>query len=425
MALALTVHVLTFLALWMVSPLRPILPNFDNAIDVTIETPAKDQLPAEAKKEEPPPPVELGPAPRQGLPEALQIQPPPRQAEPELQPVPETAAPPLPIPAPRPAPVTQLQASTLPTPEPQPQAPAPPEPARAPEPPTPPLEQIVPLPEAARPPTAMDFPKPAPPRPQAQPLPAPRPAPAPQPRLPTDNQAALKPSPLHSSTDVTAGNAADYYTQMTRRLGQYRYYPKSALDAQQEGRHLGRREGEAHELHRRGLAVVARAFLVFFRHALDGLATDADEGAVLDAAEARQRAGAVHRIVDLEHDGGDQLAALRDQRIIGGEFIGQLPGASLLDEQHFEHLVQHGVERLEVEGCEGADFEAAMLLQLGDAAAALGADLGVFRRGQDIGSRDAFLRHVASPPIHRRGRKVQSGDWRATAWAPCLPPSFP
>ncbi len=235
MALALAVHILTVLTLWVVSPLRPILQNFDNAIDVTIETPAKEQLPAEAKKEEPPPPVELGLAPRQGLPEAPQIQPPPQQAEPELQPVPEAATP-LPIPAPRPAPVPQLQASALPAPEPQPQAPAPPEPAQAPEPPTPPLEQIVPLPEAARPPTTMDFPKPAPPRPQAQPLPAPRPAPAPQPRLPTDNQAALKPSPLHSSTDVTVGNAADYYTQMTRRLGQYRYYPKSALDAQQEGR---------------------------------------------------------------------------------------------------------------------------------------------------------------------------------------------
>ncbi len=222
MTLALTVHILTFLALWIVSPLRPILPNFDNAIDVTLETPAKEQLPAEAKKEEPP-----------------QIQPPPQQAEPQLQPVPEAATSPLPIPAPRPAPVPQLQASALPAPEPQPQAPAPPEPARAPEPPEPPeppLEQMVPLPEAARPPTAMDFPKPAPPRPQAQPLPAPRPAPAPQPRLPTDNQAALKPSPLHSSTDATVGNAADYYTQMTRRLGQYRYYPKSALDAQQEGR---------------------------------------------------------------------------------------------------------------------------------------------------------------------------------------------
>lgn len=203
MVLALTVHIFTFLALWMVSPLRPTLPNFDNAIDVTIETPAPEQPPAEAKKDPLPPPVELGLAPREGAPSAPASPLPPEQPEPRLQSVPETVVPPVAVPVPAPEP---------------------------------PLEQLVPLPEAARPPAPLDFPKPTPPRPQAQPLPPARPAPAPPPRPPADNQAALKPSPLHSSTDVTVGNAADYYTQLTRRLGQYRYYPKSALEAQQEGR---------------------------------------------------------------------------------------------------------------------------------------------------------------------------------------------
>ena len=52
-----------------------------------------------------------------------------------------------------------------------------------------------------------------------------------------------------------------------------------------EGRDLGRREGEADELHRRGLAVVARAFLVALGYAADDRAADTDEGLVLDAAQ--------------------------------------------------------------------------------------------------------------------------------------------
>lgn len=235
MGLALIVHIVTILALWSVSPLRPRLPVFDDAIDVTIETPAREQPPVEAKKEPLPPPVELGLAPREGAPSAPGAQLPPEQIEPRPQSVPEAVAPPTAMAVPAPAPTRQLPALAPPTPEAQ--TPREPEKALEPaQPPQPPLEQLVPLPEAARPPSPLDFPKPTPPRAQAQPLPPTRPAPAPQARPPADNQAALKPSPLHSSTDVTVGNAADYYTQLTRRLGQYRYYPKSALEAQQEGR---------------------------------------------------------------------------------------------------------------------------------------------------------------------------------------------
>ena len=54
------------------------------------------------------------------------------------------------------------------------------------------------------------------------------------------------------------------------------------------------------------------------------LAADTDEGLVLDAAQHGQHAGAADRIVDLEHHRGDQLAALRDQRIVGRELVGDL-----------------------------------------------------------------------------------------------------
>ncbi len=76
-------------------------------------------------------------------------------------------------------------------------------------------------------------------------------------------------------------------------------------------------------------------------------------------------------IVDLDHEGGDQLAPFRDQRIIGRELVGELRGAAALDVQHLLHLQPHGVEALEVEGHEGADFDAARPLERGDARGAV------------------------------------------------------
>jgi len=104
---------------------------------------------------------------------------------------------------------------------------------------------------------------------------------------------------------------------------------------------------------------------------------------VLDAAQVGEHTGAAQRIVDLEHHGRHQLSTLRDQRIVGGELVGQLPGAALLDEEHLVHLVQHGVVGLEVEGGERPDLEPAVLLQLGHALAPLGALAGILRQRND------------------------------------------
>ena len=46
-------------------------------------------------------------------------------------------------------------------------------------------------------------------------------------------------------------------------------------------------------------------------------------------------------IVDLEHDGGDQLAAVGDQRVVGAQLIRDLRLAALLDVEHLLHLMPH------------------------------------------------------------------------------------
>ena len=53
------------------------------------------------------------------------------------------------------------------------------------------------------------------------------------------------------------------------------------------------------------------------------LAADFQEHRFLDAAQGQQHGVAAVRVLDLQHQGGDQLVALRDQRIIGFQFAGQ------------------------------------------------------------------------------------------------------
>src|SRR5437764_4902001 len=80
-----------------------------------------------------------------------------------------------------------------------------------------------------------------------------------------------------------------------------------------ERRDLRRREREADELDRRGLAVRVGIFSGRIGLAADLLAGHFDERAILDTPEPGERRGATTRVVDLEHDRGDQLISLWDQ----------------------------------------------------------------------------------------------------------------
>src|ERR1051326_5684224 len=107
---------------------------------------------------------------------------------------------------------------------------------------------------------------------------------------------------------------------------------------------------------------------------------------MFDPAEPRQGRRAAARIVDLEHDGRDKLATLRNERVIGCRLIGDLRFAALLDVEHLLYLLPHRREIFEIEGRERADLDAPLLFQLGGLAAALAAHLGVFVERQDVGA---------------------------------------
>ena len=72
-----------------------------------------------------------------------------------------------------------------------------------------------------------------------------------------------------------------------------------------------------------------------------------------------EHVGAPRRIVDLEHDRGDQLGALRDQRVVGRQLVGDLRLAALLDVQHLLDLLPHRLVILEIECRERADLDPA------------------------------------------------------------------
>src|SRR5260370_27994797 len=150
---------------------------------------------------------------------------------------------------------------------------------------------------------------------------------------------------------------------------------------------LLRRKRKPEELHRGGLALWAGVLTGRVGLATDALARDLNEGAVLDPAETRQGGFAALRVVDLEHHRGDQFAALRDQRIVGRQLIGDLRFSALLDVQHLLALLPHRVEILEIEGGERAYFDSAVLFDFTDLAPALAPYVDVLVERQDVGAR--------------------------------------
>ena len=90
--------------------------------------------------------------------------------------------------------------------------------------------------------------------------------------------------------------------------------------------------------------------------------------------------------------------SLRDQWIIGGQFVLDLRLAALLDMQHLVHLVPHRFVILEVEGRKGADLDAPAALDLSDPFALLAAHRGVFGRRHNVPAGQLAL--VAGQCVH-------------------------
>jgi len=91
-------------------------------------------------------------------------------------------------------------------------------------------------------------------------------------------------------------------------------------------------------------------------------------------------------LVDLEHHRGDQLAALRDERIVGAQLVLDLLLAALFDVEHLMDLMPHRRIILEIEGGERADLDTARPLHLGHALAPLGTLLDVVGERHDVGA---------------------------------------
>lgn len=166
---------------------------------------------------------------------------------------------------------------------------------------------------------------------------------------------------------------------------------------------LFRGEPEADELHRGGLALRAGIFTGRVRFAADAEPSGFDERAVFDAAELHQSPGAALRVVDFEHHRRVELAALRDQRVVGRQLVGDLVVAAFLDIEHLVDMAPHRREILEIECRERPDLEAAALFQLGDLAPALAADLEVFLELQQRAGEPVV---AVARPIGERRNKV-------------------
>ena len=87
-----------------------------------------------------------------------------------------------------------------------------------------------------------------------------------------------------------------------------------------------------------------------------------------------------------------QLRALRYQRIVGGELVGELRLSAFFDEQHFLDLEQHRLEGLEIEGAYRPDLDPAQLLHRQQRLAALCALTAEGARVDDILRGDAAKR---------------------------------
>ena len=149
------------------------------------------------------------------------------------------------------------------------------------------------------------------------------------------------------------------------------------------------------ELHRGRLAVGGGAVDVLLRRADHLVARELQETGLLDPAELGEDLLAQHRIVDLEHQGGDQFPAIRNQRIIGLQLVQDLRGAALLDEQHLVDLQPHGVVALEIECGMGTQGHPAVLLDLDQGLTLVRTDLGVGVHVHDIGCGD-LVRHFGA-----------------------------
>lgn len=273
LALATLLHGLVALALFWISPLRPI-EQFEDAIEITMEAPVPTPPQAAAEQPSPPP----SPPPAQSQPAAAAQQP---------------SGPPMRLGLPPPAPSTDQrgtpgveapsrQATDTPTPdktqqtsdkeekEPPAQQQALAQPAPPPPPPPPTLEQALPPVDLPPPPvTERDVPRPAPaarpappphqaqrpppPPPQHQPAQRPpqqqglRPSPlgqAPQQRTPTERQAAARPpsATFHNPADNYGQRRAEeqYLWQVMRRIAQFPYVPKNTSTIREEGTVLTR-----------------------------------------------------------------------------------------------------------------------------------------------------------------------------------------
>ncbi len=282
MALAGLLHGLVALALFYISPLRPV-EHFENAINITMDAPVTPPTPAEEPKPEqqamaapvPPPPAPApqpsGPPIRLGLPPPAPTTTDPRAApgvqSPAQRPIENPTPDPVPQEAPKQAepepPPPQQQTLAQPIPQPQPSPPPPPAPA---------LEQALPPIDLPPPPvTERDVPKPAPaprqappppqqvqrappPPPQQRPQQPPpqqqqglRPSPlgqAPQQRAPVERQAAAQPSnpTFHNPADNYGAKRAaeEYLWQVMRRIAQFPYVPKNTSTIREEGTVLTR-----------------------------------------------------------------------------------------------------------------------------------------------------------------------------------------
>src|SRR5215831_12287714 len=154
-----------------------------------------------------------------------------------------------------------------------------------------------------------------------------------------------------------------------------------------EPRDLIRGERKLDELDRRSFAFGAGVLARRVRLAADPLPGDIEKDVVFDPAQARQYRIAAPRIIDLEHDRRNQVAALRDKRIVCVELVFDLRISAFLDVQHLLHLVLHRVVILEIERRKRADFEPALPFDLGNPFALRTSNIGVLGERQDVPAR--------------------------------------
>ena len=110
------------------------------------------------------------------------------------------------------------------------------------------------------------------------------------------------------------------------------------------------------------LAVGAGAvdILLGFRRHL--LAADHQVDVPVDSAQCLQERRAALFLVDFEHKGAGEFRSVRDHRIIGSQFIGQLFVAAFLDAQHFLDLQPHAFPAFELDRGIGTDRDPPVFL---------------------------------------------------------------